>query len=222
MHTAERISLVLAAVFIALPAMAQSQTLDTQKLIEALKEKGATRSAGTQQVDDRELEKRRKIIGALQNREKLRGLSVPEKASDAAVEELTISADVEDAATDRPKMDVEIYFAYNSDVISPEARPLLATLGKSLRSNELKGRTFILVGHTDAKGEREYNKELSERRALAVKNYLVSEFSIPENELAVIGEGPDKLKLKDEPYAPVNRRVEVVNMGQVALNPNPN
>jgi hypothetical protein len=34
--------------------------------------------------------------------------------------------------------------------------------------------------------------------------------------LAVIGYGEDKLKYSDRPYAAENRRVQVVNMGQVA------
>jgi outer membrane protein OmpA-like peptidoglycan-associated protein len=82
-----------------------------------------------------------------------------------------------------------------------------------------EGETFILAGHTDASGSREYNQVLSERRALAVKNYLISRYGVPENQLAVIGYGPDKLKFPDKPYAGQNRRVEVVNMGQVALKP---
>jgi flagellar motor protein MotB len=42
----------------------------------------------------------------------------------------------------------------------------------ALASGELKGGTFIVAGHTDAKGGDTYNQGLSERHADAVKRFL--------------------------------------------------
>jgi len=202
---------VFAAGALCANAWAQSSTPpDPAQLIEALKEKGKTR--GMPNVA--EIEKRRSVIEALQRREKTRGLSVEENESPAVTLQ-EVQDDFEQASVDRPAEDIEIYFDYNSDTITIRAEPSLASLGKSLQSNELKNQSFVLAGYTDAKGSRDYNQELSERRALAVKKFLVDHFSIPEDELAIIGYGEDRLKFPDQPYAGENRRVQVVNMGQV-------
>ena len=49
--------------------------------------------------------------------------------------------------------------------------PQVTELGKALTTEDLKGRTFILSGFTDAKGSETYNQGLSERRADAVKQF---------------------------------------------------
>lgn len=82
-------------------------------------------------------------------------------------------------AKERPSVDVEINFGYSSADVGPTAVSSVTALGKALTSPELKGGTFILAGHTDAKGSVATNQELSERRAEAVKRYLVAHFQIP-------------------------------------------
>lgn len=212
--TVSGVAAVLAA--LSCHALAQSSTPpDPTALIDALKEGGKTRGLDLQSSED--AEKRRKLIEALQKREKTRGLSVQDLGP--APSPIVTGVEVQEATADRPKSDIEVYFDYNSAVVTAKAEPALNALGKSLSSKELKGQTFLLAGHTDAKGSADYNKELSEQRALAVKRYLVSHFDVPEDELAVIGHGKDKLKLPEQPFAAENRRVEVVNMGQVALKP---
>src|SRR6478752_3476870 len=51
-----------------------------------------------------------------------------------------------------PNVDVQILFAFNSAEILPEARPALDELGKALSDPKLAGGTFLIAGHTDAKG----------------------------------------------------------------------
>jgi hypothetical protein len=76
-------------------------------------------------------------------------------------------------ASSKPKIDLEINFAFNSAVIGSKAMPQVTELGKALTSEDLKGRTFILSGFTDAKGSETYNQGLSEPRADAVKQFLL-------------------------------------------------
>ena len=56
--------------------------------------------------------------------------------------------------------------------------PQVTELGKALTSADLKGRTFILAGFTDAKGSETYNQGLSERRADAVRQFLSKKYGI--------------------------------------------
>jgi outer membrane protein OmpA-like peptidoglycan-associated protein len=113
---------------------------------------------------------------------------------------------------DKPKIDLEINFDYNSADISAKSMPSVQALGRALTNAELKGSTFVVAGHTDAAGGEEYNQSLSERRADAIKKYLVDKYGINGADLVTVGYGKGKLKDPSQPMAEANRRVQVVNM----------
>src|SRR3981189_1458742 len=115
-------------------------------------------------------------------------------------------------AKDKPNIDLEITFDYNSANISTKSLPSVQALGKALTNPDLKGSTFIVAGHTDAAGGEAYNQDLSERRADSIKRYLTGKFSIAPADLVTVGYGKSKLKDPANPLAEVNRRVQVVNM----------
>ena len=113
---------------------------------------------------------------------------------------------------DKPKIDLEITFDYNSADISAKSIPSVQALGRALSNAELKGSTFVVAGHTDAAGTEEYNQNLSERRADAIKKYLIDKYGINGSDLVTVGYGKSKLKDPNQPLAEANRRVQVVNM----------
>ncbi len=115
-------------------------------------------------------------------------------------------------AQDKPNIDLEINFDYNSANISAKSLPSVQALGKALTNPDLKGSTFLVAGHTDAAGSDAYNQDLSERRADSIKRYLTSKYSIADADLVTVGYGKTKLKDPANPLAGVNRRVQVVNM----------
>ncbi len=115
-------------------------------------------------------------------------------------------------AKDKPNIDLEITFDYNSADISAKSLPSVQALGSALTSADLKGSTFIVAGHTDAAGGDAYNQDLSERRSDSIKRYLMEKFSIAGADLVTVGYGKSKLKDPNQPMAEVNRRVQVVNM----------
>ncbi len=82
---------------------------------------------------------------------------------------------------------LSIHFATNSDEIMPGSYFTLDSLGETMLSF---GNTYLQVeGNTDARGSAQANKTLSQRRAEAVKNYLVKNFSIPEARFVTVGHG---------------------------------
>jgi outer membrane protein OmpA-like peptidoglycan-associated protein len=129
-----------------------------------------------------------------------RSLSVRERAEIATV------------VKDKPKIDLEINFDYNSADISAKSLPSVQALGRALTNADLKGSTFVVAGHTDAAGSETYNQDLSERRADTVKRYLVDNFGINGSELVTVGYGESQLKDPSQPLSEVNRRVQVVNL----------
>ena len=190
-------------------ALAQSYVPpDPAELIEALRPKAKTRGLklSTTPTEANRAKKRQKVIEALK-RKGTRGLSVEERTS------------LSEVVSDRPSVDLEIYFDYNSAAITSKAGPTLSSLGKALQAEELEGQSFLLAGHTDAKGGQAYNQNLSMRRAAAAKNYLMENFNLSDFELVIVGYGEDQLKLRDQPYDADNRRVQVINLGEtVAAN----
>ena len=115
-------------------------------------------------------------------------------------------------AKQRPAVDLEIYFDYNSADVTPKALPQLNSLGKALTSAELAGSVMLVGGHTDAKGGEDYNQGLSERRAETVKRFLMENYRIPADNLVSAGYGKKELKNTADAFAPENRRVQIVNM----------
>lgn len=119
--------------------------------------------------------------------------------------------------SDAPNVDVQIFFAFDSAEILPEARPSLDELGKALSDPKLEGVTFLIAGHTDAKGSEDYNLTLSHRRANSVKAFLVETYDVTGGRLAVIGFGEEQLKDPDDPLGDENRRVQIVNTGSASV-----
>lgn len=82
-----------------------------------------------------------------------------------------------------------ITFENNSDAIRGVSRPVLDRAVDVLTRNpDVRIR---IVGHTDARGDRDYNIALSQRRADSVRNYLV-ERGISEDRITTLGVGPDQ------------------------------
>jgi outer membrane protein OmpA-like peptidoglycan-associated protein len=75
-----------------------------------------------------------------------------------------------------------------------------------------EGATFSVLGHTDSTGSNKINQPLSEKRADAVKSYLVSSGNIPSQRIATRGLASSKPVATDETKAgrADNRRVDVV------------
>ena len=106
-------------------------------------------------------------------------------------------------------INIEVYFEFDSAVLTSTAIEQLKPLGDALSSADLEYGRYLIMGHTDAKGSASYNQTLSEKRAASVRKYLVERFPVQPNTLVSIGLGETQLKRPAEPNAGINRRVEV-------------
>ena len=109
---------------------------------------------------------------------------------------------------------LNVSFATNSDKILPQYHADLDKLGEAL--SRRPNASVQIEGHTDSRGSVSLNQVLSEKRAESVKQYLVQKYSLPAGNIIVKGFGPAQPReTNDTPYGrSVNRRVEVVNLGQ--------
>jgi peptidoglycan-associated lipoprotein len=63
-------------------------------------------------------------------------------------------------------------FAFDSTEVTPEASNALDALARCFVSGPLKGKSMMLIGHADPRGETEYNLALGQRRAGSVAGFL--------------------------------------------------
>jgi OOP family OmpA-OmpF porin len=106
----------------------------------------------------------------------------------------------------------DTFFDFDKATLKPEGRQLLDQVATQARSIELE--TIIAVGHTDSIGTVPYNQKLSERRAAAVKSYLVSK-GIDPNRIYTEGKGKSQpvATNKTKEGRAQNRRVEIEIVG---------
>src|SRR4051812_41205972 len=91
-----------------------------------------------------------------------------------------------------PNLTLVIHFDFDSDRIQPDSYETVARIADALHHPLLMGFKFVVVGHTDSKGTREYNLTLSQSRADAVVEALTTTFHVPPSELAALGVGEEQ------------------------------
>ncbi|MEW8394453.1 MAG: OmpA family protein [Candidatus Thiodiazotropha sp.] len=101
-----------------------------------------------------------------------------------------------------------INFEFDSIKIVPDSLPMLDAVGRMMQLERVAERRIVIEGHTDAIGGEPYNQHLSERRARAIKRYLISRFKIAADRLVIVGKGETEPHDRRRPANPVNRRVQ--------------
>ena len=82
-----------------------------------------------------------------------------------------------------------VFFATNESILTTMSRDTLRKQAAWLRENT--NVNVVIEGHADERGTREYNLALGERRANAVKDYLMT-YGISSNRLSVISYGKER------------------------------
>jgi outer membrane protein OmpA-like peptidoglycan-associated protein len=194
---------VLLAAGLALPtgigSARAAEQASAEQIIQALKPPKLTRGLTMSPADTARAADEGRFIDTVRNKVS-RSLSTEERDKIASI------------AKSKPAIDLEINFEFNSATIASSALTQVTALGEALTSRDLKGRTFLLAGHTDAKGSDTYNQGLSERRTDAVKRFLQEKYGIEATNLVTVGYGKTQLKNPSNPFGFENRRVQVVNM----------
>ncbi|MDP6952713.1 MAG: OmpA family protein [Alphaproteobacteria bacterium] len=112
-----------------------------------------------------------------------------------------------------PSIDLQVQFAYDSAALGTDAQLVLQHLGEALSDPRLAEYSFVIAGHTDARGSDAYNLDLSQRRANTVRDFLAARYGIARTRMMALGHGETQLADPGNPDAAINRRVQVVNIG---------
>ncbi len=105
-----------------------------------------------------------------------------------------------------PSVDVTILFEYDSAAVQENEQAKLDQLARALKDPVNADARFAVIGHTDAKGDENYNCRLSRRRAQAVAEQLAA-LQFPASRTVAVGAGEFILKNADNGGADENRRV---------------
>ena len=105
-------------------------------------------------------------------------------------------------------LDISVGFEINSARLDAKGRQALDALAAALKAPELAEHQFRIEGHTDSSGRAAANQQLSERRALEVVRYLVTQ-GVERTRLEAVGKGQSEPLIAENPRDPRNRRVRV-------------
>ncbi|MCR5865503.1 MULTISPECIES: OmpA family protein [Aquincola] len=108
------------------------------------------------------------------------------------------------------KASLLITFPTDSAELTAESKAALDTVAKALQSDKLAGFGFRVEGHADPRGQADRNMKLSQLRAQAVVDYLVTVRGVLPERLAPQGKGSTEPVDAARPEAPENRRVTIV------------
>ena len=102
----------------------------------------------------------------------------------------------------------KLKFGFNSATIKEEYNPILEKLKDYIKSKDCK---ISITGYTDSKGTKEYNRELSLRRAESVEEKLIELGLPPEKVIETKGKGDSNpIASNDtEEGRTANRRIEI-------------
>ena len=111
-----------------------------------------------------------------------------------------------------------MHFAFNKDNLTSKARKALDQLATDIPNT--KGYILAVEGGADAVGGKDYNYNLSERRADAVIQYLAQKYNVPAHKIFLIGLGKDKPVANNKTASgrAKNRRVDIRLMTNTAEN----
>lgn len=138
--------------------------------------------------------------------------AAPEPAPAAAAE--PAPAPVAAAPTsEKVSFAADAFFDFDKSVLKPEGKARLSDLVSKLQGSDIE--VIVATGHTDWTGSDAYNQKLSERRAKAVKAFLVSK-GIPESRVFTEGKGERQpvADNRSREGRAKNRRVEVEVVGK--------
>jgi outer membrane protein OmpA-like peptidoglycan-associated protein len=122
-------------------------------------------------------------------------------------------APISEQLNNLPQFTIAVQFDFDSARINPESFKAVGLMADALYHPSLLGYRFLVVGHTDAKGGREYNLKLSQARADAIRDALINPFGISPARLEAVGLGEEQLLDRQHPEAAENRRVQLINIG---------
>lgn len=196
----------------------QQRPQDAKPAVGEVEKAAVTPAAGADQGEDRAVSAREEQASPV-DKPVVPVEAVSKVEAEPVAKPVALSAEAAVERADRkqlPSVDLEVLFEFDSAQMTAAAIEVLTPLGRALSDERLADGQFLIAGHTDGKGKTSYNLELSQRRAEAVREFLMTNFKIDGGRLVAKGFGKRHLKNAQQPRAGENRRVQIVNVTSAA------
>jgi outer membrane protein OmpA-like peptidoglycan-associated protein len=137
-------------------------------------------------------------------------------ASSTATRADALTSTVANLDNYRPVAEASVHFGFDKADLTKKAKQALDNLAAEIPKT--KGYIVELQGGTDSVGDKQYNYDLSQRRAAAVVQYLAQAHDIPAHKIYVIGLGKDKAVApnNNRDGRAKNRRVDIRLLSNIA------
>jgi OmpA-OmpF porin, OOP family len=150
---------------------------------------------------------------SLENNESILNTELPNNKTVNANNKKSLNIQEIQANINKLLADKKITFERRSTSVTEDSYSTLTKISQIMKEN--KSLKIEIAGHTDSRGEKALNKQISQERANSVKNVLVS-FGIPSDSLTAVGYGEELPLVKDDEngLSEINRRVEFNIIGE--------
>jgi len=153
----------------------------------------------------------RRNIKAIEIHRMKQGIMKAEEIKKSLVSRENVSKGFTRGFEAEPSVNLHINFEFDKSRLNASGREQSDELGRALADPIFTDNSFTLIGHTDTRGSNAYNLRLSERRANAVREYLINRYTLSSRRIRTEGRGERELLYPEdtEDDCALNRRVEV-------------
>ena len=112
-----------------------------------------------------------------------------------------------------PSKSIVVAFEGDSHRLTLGGMVTLRTLAAALQDARLTTARFQVVGHAYLPNRPDDSLPVSARRAMAVTEHLAAFYEMPPARFSAAGVGAARMANPGDPSAPVNQRIEIINIG---------
>jgi OmpA-OmpF porin, OOP family len=113
-----------------------------------------------------------------------------------------------------PQISFDVRFDPDSAIVRPESYQTLGLIADALVRSTMLPYEFLIVGHTESGGRRDFNLTLSQKRADSIRDVLAMTFKISSKRLQTLGLGEEQLQDANQPAAAINQQVQIVTVAK--------
>lgn len=143
-------------------------------------------------------------------KQQLQQLAIKDHANQKKIKTASAESKQDNSTAQLQELYYETLFSFDQYSVNKAALQTLRSLFAELKKYHDKTIKITVNGHADRAGNKQYNMELSRKRADAIKALLLKEgIELSRIEALAFGESDPKVKTKDGVKHPKNRRVEI-------------
>jgi len=116
-----------------------------------------------------------------------------------------------------PQVRFDVVFDPDTSIVRPASYQTIGSIADALYDPKLQPYRFLIVDHVESGGRRDHNLILSQRRAEAIRDALVSTFKVSPKRLQVLGLGEEQLQDANRPASPANARAQIIAVGKMEI-----